>query len=130
MPSYLQYNTNALHYINSLILGATNIKVKFKNKFVGLSSCLSLLHTLARLMSERCSCIRSKVDHCIYSKEKGGNFIYVALYVDDMFLIEKSIDAINKIKKKLSSKFDMKHIDSMNFIFGMEIKRYRVARKI
>jgi hypothetical protein len=41
MPPYLQYNTSALHYINPLMLGATNIKVKFKKKFDGLSSYLS-----------------------------------------------------------------------------------------
>jgi hypothetical protein len=33
--------------------------------------------------------VRSKVDHCVYSKEEGGNFIYVALYVDDMLLDQK-----------------------------------------
>jgi hypothetical protein len=33
--------------------------------------------------------VRSKVDHCVYSKEEGGHFIYVALYVDDMLLVRK-----------------------------------------
>jgi hypothetical protein len=49
--------TSALHHIKTLMFGAANIKVKFKKGFAGLSSCLSLLHALARLMSERCSCI-------------------------------------------------------------------------
>jgi hypothetical protein len=67
--------------------------------------------------------VRRKVDHYIYSKEEGGNFIYVTLYVDDMFLIEKNMDAIKKVKKKLSSKLYMKDLSATIFFLGMEIKR-------
>ena len=63
----------------------------------------------------------SKADHCIYSKEEGGNFIYVALYVDNMLLIGNNMDTIKEVKKQLSSKFDMKDINTMNFIPRMEI---------
>jgi hypothetical protein len=43
--------------------------------------------------------VRSKVDHFIYSKEEGGHFIYVSLYVDDMLLIRNSMDTIKEVKK-------------------------------
>jgi hypothetical protein len=68
--------------------------------------------------------VRSKVDHCIYSKEEGGNFIYVALYVDNMLLIGNNMDSIKEVKKQLSSKLNMKDIDATNFILEMDIKRY------
>jgi hypothetical protein len=74
--------------------------------------------------------VRSKVDHYIYSKEEGKNFIYVALYVDDMLLIGNNMNAIKEVKKQLSSKFDMKYLGAMNFILGMEIKRDRATRNI
>jgi hypothetical protein len=74
--------------------------------------------------------LRSKVDHCIYSKEEGGCFIYVALYVDDMLLIGNNMDAIKEVKKQLSSKFDMKDLGVSKFIMGMDIKRDRAARDI
>jgi hypothetical protein len=74
--------------------------------------------------------VRSKVDHCIYSKEEGGCFIYVALYVDDMLLIGNIMDAIKKGKKQLSSKFDMKDIGVEKFILGMEIKRDQATRNL
>ena len=67
--------------------------------------------------------MRSKVDHCVYSKEEGGCFIYVALYVDDM-LIGNNMDAIKEVKKKLSSNMEMKDLGAANFILGMDIKRY------
>jgi hypothetical protein len=69
--------------------------------------------------------VRSKVDHCIYSKEEGGCFIYVTLYVDDMLLIGNNMNAIKEVKKQLFSMFDMKDLDAAKFILGMEIKRDR-----
>jgi hypothetical protein len=74
--------------------------------------------------------VRSKVENCIYSKEEGGHFIYVALYVDDILLIRNNMDTIKEVNKELSSKFDMKDLGAMNFILGMEIKRDQAARKI
>ena len=74
--------------------------------------------------------VRSKVDHCIYSKEEGGNFIYVSLYVNDMLLIGNNMDEIEEVKKQLSSKFDMKDLGVVAFILGMEIKRDQVVRNI
>jgi hypothetical protein len=71
--------------------------------------------------------VRSKVDHYIYSKEEGGCFIYVALYVDDMLVIGNNMDAIKEVKRKLSSKFDMKDLGATKFILGIEIKRDRAA---
>jgi hypothetical protein len=41
--------------------------------------------------------VRIKVDHCIYSKEEGGNFIYVALYLADMLLDGKNMDTIKEV---------------------------------
>jgi hypothetical protein len=58
-----------------------------------------------------------------YSKEEGGHFIYVALYVDNMLLVGNNADEIKEVKKKLSSKFDVKDLGVGNFIMGMEIKR-------
>ena len=72
--------------------------------------------------------VRSKVDHYIYSKEEGMNFIYVALYVDDMLMIGNNMDTIKEVKKQLSSKFDMKDLGATKFIMGMEIKRDRATR--
>ena len=63
--------------------------------------------------------VRRKFDHYIYSKEESGDFIYVALYVNDMLLIGKIMDTIKELKKHLSSKIDMKYIDEINFILGM-----------
>ena len=72
---------------------------------------------------------RSKVDHCVYFKLVGDDFIYVVLYVDDMFSIGNN-EIMKEVKTQLSSKFDMKDLGATNFILGMEIKRNWANRKL
>jgi hypothetical protein len=74
--------------------------------------------------------VRSKVDHCVYSREEGGCFIYVALYVDDILLVGNNMDVIKKVNMHLSSKFDMKDLGVANFIMGIKIKRDQVIIKL
>ena len=38
--------------------------------------------------------MRSKVDHCVYYKQVGNNFIHVVLYVDDMLLVGNNMEVI------------------------------------
>jgi hypothetical protein len=74
--------------------------------------------------------VRSKVDHCVYSKQVGNHFIYVVLYVDDILLVGNNMDFIKEVKSQLSSKIDMKDLVAANFILGMEIKRDRANMKL
>jgi hypothetical protein len=74
--------------------------------------------------------VKSRADHCVYSKQVGNNFIYVVLYVDDMFLVGNAMGVIKEVKLQLSSKFDMKDLRDANFILGMEIKRDLANKKL
>ena len=44
---------------------------------------------------------RSKVDHCVYFKLVGDDFIYVVLYVDDMLLIGNKKEITREVKKSI-----------------------------
>jgi len=68
---------------------------------------------------------RSKYDSCVYIKHVNGSPIYLLLYVDDMLIAAKSKIEITKLKKLLSSGFDMKDLGSAKKILGMEISRDR-----
>jgi hypothetical protein len=99
------------------------VKRKLKISLYGLKKSLRMWYQKFDRYILSLGFVRNKVDHYIYSKEEGGRFIYVALYVDDMLLIRNNMDAIKEVKKQLSSKFDMKDLAATNFILGMEIKR-------
>jgi len=58
-----------------------------------------------------------------YNKLPSREYIYLLLYVDDMFIAFKSRFIIDKLKKDLSSEFEMKNLGEANKVQGMEIER-------
>ena len=42
--------------------------------------------------------VRSKANHCVYSKQVGDHFINIVLYVDDMLLIGNNKYVIKEVK--------------------------------
>ncbi|GKV46553.1 hypothetical protein SLEP1_g53526 [Rubroshorea leprosula] len=69
---------------------------------------------------------RSMYDQCVYLRKLvDGTFIYLLLYVDDMLIIAKRKEDIDKLKKEMSSEFEMKDLGQAKRILGMEIHRDR-----
>ncbi|CAA7041690.1 unnamed protein product [Microthlaspi erraticum] len=69
---------------------------------------------------------RSIHDSCVYVKEVGHeDYIYLLLYVDDMFLAARSMTEIRKLKNVLSQEFEMKDMGAASRILGIDIKRDR-----
>ncbi|KAH9793297.1 hypothetical protein KPL71_004477 [Citrus sinensis] len=67
---------------------------------------------------------RSEHDHCIYFRRLlDGAFIYLLLYVDDMLIVSKNINEIERLNKQLASEFEMKDLGDAQRILGMEIHR-------
>jgi len=65
-----------------------------------------------------------------YNKLPEGEYIYLLLYVDDMLITSKSRSAIDKLKKELSSEFEMKDLGEVKKVLGMEIERDRRSVKV
>ena len=72
---------------------------------------------------------KSGIPLCIHQTSQ-NHFIYVALYVYDMFLVVNDMDLIKEVKQQLSSKFDMKDLGPTHFILGMEIMRDKSSKKL
>jgi hypothetical protein len=65
------------------------------------------------------------VDNCIYTKIKGGKFIILVLYVDDILLASSDKCMLHETKGFLSSNFDMKDLGEASYVLGIEIYRDR-----
>ena len=50
-----------------------------------------------------------------------NNALYLRLYVDDMLIINRSLEVVDELKGALSSKFEMKDLSPAKKILGMEI---------
>ena len=66
---------------------------------------------------------RLKSDVGIYVKGKGGNAVYIALYVDDLFMVGMKLVNIQEVKEGLGREFKMKDLGEAKFLLGIEIRR-------
>ena len=65
----------------------------------------------------------SHYNPCVYyNKLPGGEYIYLLLYMDDILFASKSRSVIDKLKKDLSSEFEMKDLSEAKKVLGMEIE--------
>ena len=66
---------------------------------------------------------RLKSDVGIYVKGEGDEAVYIALYVDDMFMVGKKLKNIEVVKEGLGREFKMKDLGLAKFLLGIEIRR-------
>jgi hypothetical protein len=64
-------------------------------------------------------------DNCIYAKFKNEKFIFLVLYVDDILLASSDVHLLLETKSFLSSHFDMKDLDEVSYVLGIEIHQDR-----
>ncbi|GJZ44272.1 uncharacterized mitochondrial protein-like protein [Tanacetum coccineum] len=64
-------------------------------------------------------CMQEKV---VYKAVTNGEFIIVAIYMDDLFVTRTSLDCINEFKKRMASQFEMSDLRNITSL-GIEYKR-------
>ena len=60
---------------------------------------------------------------CIYSKNFGNENIIFCLYINDIFILGTSLDAIQRVKDYLFQNFDMKDLGTADMILRMKISK-------
>ena len=69
---------------------------------------------------------RSEYDYCLYFKKLNDIFIILVLYVDDMLIVSKIMDEINRLKDQMDRTFDMKDLGAAKQIL---VLRYTEKKK-
>nr|CCA17202.1 putative polyprotein [Albugo laibachii Nc14] len=62
-----------------------------------------------------------RTDSCIFFRQRGNSVVYIALYVDDMFIGAKTLEEIKAISDKLSRKFKLKDLGKAKFMLGIQV---------
>ena len=68
-------------------------------------------------------------DHGVYYKWDGVNRVWLALYVDDIFLISRSLANIEASKKTLGADMKVKDLGVAQFLLGIELRRMQEGMK-
>ena len=66
---------------------------------------------------------------CLLQQVTGGEYIYLLLYVDDMLIASKSRSMIDRLKKQLSSEFEMKDLDEAKKVLSMKLRETWIVTK-
>ena len=70
---------------------------------------------------------RLTADHGVYFKWDGINRVWLALYVDDIFLISKSLANIMESKKTLGVDTKVKDLGVAQYLLGIELRRRQLG---
>jgi len=65
------------------------------------------------------------VEDCVYHAFSGSKYIFLILYVDDIFLATNDKKILHETKRFLSKKFEMKDLGEASFVLGIQIYRDR-----
>ena len=62
-------------------------------------------------------------EHGLYTKDSGGNMIFVALYVDDLIFMGNNNEMIEEFKGTMRREFEMTNLRLMKFFLGLEVRQ-------
>ena len=73
--------------------------------------------------------VRLTGDHGVYVKWDGVNRVWLALYVDDLFLISLNLKNIIDSKKTLGADMKVKDLGVAQYLLGIELRRIQLGMK-
>ena len=62
--------------------------------------------------------LRNPDEPCVYKKASGRNIVFLVFYVDDILIMDNSVDMMIYAKTWLSRVFFMKDLGDATYIFG------------
>ena len=73
---------------------------------------------------------RTEADHAVYTRDEGDALSILALYVDDITMVAKSMATIDRDKAALKRAYEMTDLGEISWILGMHVSRDRAAGRI
>lgn len=66
---------------------------------------------------------RCSTQHTLFTKSKGGKFIIVSLYVDDLIFTGNDRGLYDEFKSSMMREFKMSDLEKMKYFLGVEVKQ-------
>ena len=72
----------------------------------------------------------SDADAGLYIAQFKGSNVYILVYVDDILIAAKDIAAVNNVKERLTSIFDVRDLGEAKYFLGMSLDRNRAEHTL
>ena len=86
------------------------------------------LHQAPRLWNDavhatlhRLHCSRCNSDPCLYVRKETGEFVILAVYVDDLIVTSNSSDLLSKVKVALQENYKMTDLGELSWCLGIQV---------
>jgi Reverse transcriptase (RNA-dependent DNA polymerase)/Integrase core domain len=107
-----------------------NVVWKLKKGLYGLKQASREWYKKIRTEFEGLGFKQCQSDHSIFHLSKGDTPVIIVIYVDDLLILHKSLDAMNEVKMKLKDHFEMTDLGEACWILSMEVTRNHAERAI
>lgn len=71
--------------------------------------------------------VRLSANHGVYFKWDGANRVWLALYVDDIFLTSHNLSNIESVKKTLGTDMKVKDLGMAQYLLGIELRKRQLG---
>ena len=110
--------------------GGASMVCHLQKSLYGLRQAPRAWHTRLKSELESMGFSASEADPGLYTADLKDGRVYILVYVDDILIVAKSIDAVNHIKVRLSGIFDVRDLGEANQFLGIKISRSRPSQSL
>lgn len=100
--------------------GREHFVCRLKKSIYGLKQSARCWNTALDTHLKRLGFVQAGSDPCIY-RSTGGELCLMGVYVDDIIVAAKTSGRVDKVKKGLAEKFDIKDLGKLHHFLGMKV---------
>ena len=97
--------------------------LKLKKALYGLKQAPRAWNTRIDTYLRKNRFVQCPYEHALYVKEKEGNLLYVALYVDDLIFMGNNETMIKEFKEVMAREFEMTDLGLMKYFLGLQVRQ-------
>ena len=108
--------------------GKENLVCKLKKSLYGLKQSSRCWNVAFCEYMETSNFRESAVDPCVFVRAEGTSVTIIAVYVDDLIIITKTLKKMEEVKGGLATQFKMKDLGELHYCLGISIEQSQESK--
>lgn len=104
--------------------GREELVCKLHRSLYGLKQSANVWHSTVKEILLKLGFRQSRSDVCLYMKQlRSGEWMYILIYVDDMIVVCKENQDIERLEQELRKRFEISSLGIVNLFLGIKVRR-------